>query len=142
MLVDASIAGRKIHVIIDTGAQVSVGNSALQRLVGKKKLAPFVPIDLISVTGGVMPALYSAIPDIRIGGLHIANLPVAFADVQPFRKFGVENKPALLLGMDGLKLFDRVSIDFANRRVRFLMPEGGSDGGLLLTALERPAGGG
>jgi len=44
--------------------------------------------------------------------------------------------------MDGLKLFDRVSIDFANRRVRFLVPEGGSDGGLLLTALERPAGGG
>ena len=44
--------------------------------------------------------------------MHLTNLPVAFADVQPFRKFGVENKPALLLGMDGLKLFDRVSIDF------------------------------
>jgi hypothetical protein len=31
-------------------------------------------------------------------------------------------RPALLLGMDALKLFERVSVDFANRRVKLLAP--------------------
>ena len=33
------------------------------------------------------------------------------------------DRPAILLGMDALRLFDRVSVDFANRRVRVLLPE-------------------
>jgi hypothetical protein len=34
------------------------------------------------------------------------------------------NRPALLLGMDALQLFSRVSIDFPNRRVRVLINDG------------------
>ena len=126
VLVDASVGKDKINVIIDTGAQVSVGNEALRRKVINKRAAKLLrPVDLMSVTGGKISALYSAIPNIRIGGVNLTNLPVAFVDAAPFRKLGLENKPALLLGMDGLKLFDRVSVDFAKRRVRFLIPEGG-----------------
>jgi hypothetical protein len=47
---------------------------------------------------------------------------VAFADVHPFRKLGLTDRPALLLGMDAMQAFDQVSIDFANRRVRFVLP--------------------
>jgi hypothetical protein len=56
----------------------------------------------------------------RIGGMDIKQMPVAFSDVHPFRKLGLTDKPAILLGMDALELFDRVSVDFANRRVRIL----------------------
>ena len=51
-------------------------------------------------------------------------MPVAFADVAPFERFGLTKRPALLLGMDALRIFRRVDIDFPNRQVRFLMPEG------------------
>jgi hypothetical protein len=51
-------------------------------------------------------------------------MPVAFADVPPFRVFGLEKKPAIMLGMDVLKLFTRVQIDFANREFRLLLPRG------------------
>ncbi|MFD2499649.1 hypothetical protein ACFSTI_13520 [Rhizorhabdus histidinilytica] len=49
-------------------------------------------------------------------------MPIAFADAQIFHRLGLDNRPSVLLGMDALRLFDRVSIDFANRNVRFLMP--------------------
>jgi hypothetical protein len=49
-------------------------------------------------------------------------MPVAFADVTPFARFGLSHRPALLLGMDALRSFRRVDIDFPNRQVRFLMP--------------------
>ena len=60
----------------------------------------------------------------RLGELSIAGLPVAIADVAPFRSFGLGNKPAILLGMDALRMFRRVYIDFPNRQVRLLLPAG------------------
>jgi hypothetical protein len=49
-------------------------------------------------------------------------MPIAFADVEPFKKLNLVGRPALLLGMDALKLFGRVSVDFANHRVRLMAP--------------------
>jgi hypothetical protein len=63
-------------------------------------------------------------------------MPIAFADVAPFRKLDLLNRPALLLGMDAMKLFDRVSVDFANRRVRLLAP-GHSDFGVGIRVAAR-----
>lgn len=127
VLVDASAGGQKVYVIIDTGSQVSVGNGALRRkLMGKKSRRPFFPIELISVTGGRTSADYTTVDTIRIGGIHIKNMPIAFADVHPFRKLGLTGRPALLLGMDALRLFERVSVDFANKKVRFMSPDGAS----------------
>jgi hypothetical protein len=47
---------------------------------------------------------------------------VAFADAHPFKRFGLLDRPAMLLGMDTLRVFHRVSVDFAQRKVRFLLP--------------------
>ena len=57
-----------------------------------------------------------------IGGVDLNYLPVAFSDVPPFRRLGMADRPALFLGMDAMKLFRQVSIDFPNREVRFLLP--------------------
>ena len=35
------------------------------------------------------------------------------------------DRPALLLGMNAIRAFDRVSIDFANRKFRVVLPETG-----------------
>src|SRR3546814_13688566 len=52
------------------------------------------------------------------------DLPVSFADSQAFRALGLVERPALLLGMASLSLFDRVAIDFPNKRVVFDLPAG------------------
>ncbi len=125
VLVDASMDGQRIWVIIDTGSEVSVGNSALRAALARRnRLQSIAPIHMVSITGGVVAAEYGFARHIRIGGLDINNLPVAFADVHPFRQLGLMNRPALMLGMDALQLFSRVSVDFPNRRVRVLIDDG------------------
>ena len=126
ILTDARLHGRRIDVIVDTGAQTSVGNMALQKMVADRRAnrLPFSATELTAVTGEDVPALRTAIKRIVINGLDINDLPVSFADSQAFRVLGLHERPALLLGMDSLSLFDRVEIDFPNKRVVFDLPDG------------------
>jgi predicted aspartyl protease len=125
VLVDASVDGQRVWVIIDTGSEVSVGNLALRTALARRnRLTEIAPIHMVSITGGELTAEYGFARKIRVGGLDINNLPIAFADVHPFRQLGLMDRPALLLGMDALQLFSRVSVDFPNRRVRVLIDDG------------------
>lgn len=122
ILTDARIAGRKVYAIIDTGAQNTVGNMALHRLLLGG--APFAPGDgrLLGVTGGSIPAESGVISRVRLGGLTISNMPVAYAAAHSFAKFKVEDAPALLVGMDVLRGFAEVRLDFPRREARFVLP--------------------
>jgi predicted aspartyl protease len=122
IVTDAYYGATRIQVVLDTGSQVTMGNSALRKRVGRDA-ARAQKIQLTSVTGGQTVADYSTVPDIIVGKVKFGALPVAFADVTPFERFGLVRRPALLLGMDALRAFRRVDIDFPNRQVRFLMPE-------------------
>lgn len=126
ILSDARLHGKRIDVIVDTGAQTSIGNLALQKMVADRRAnrLPFVATELSAVSGEAVPAVRTAIKRIAINGLDINDLPVSFADSQAFRVLGLHEQPALLLGMDSLSLFDRVEIDFPNRRVVFDLPDG------------------
>ncbi|NNM77236.1 hypothetical protein HJG53_10005 [Sphingomonas sp. ID1715] len=135
ILVDARFLGEKVRVIVDTGAQTSIGNLALlDRLQKRKKLGALQQVTLSGVTGQTLAAQYAQIDRIKIGGVDMNNVPVAFTDAEPFKRFGLANQPALLLGMDALRLFDRVSVDFANKQVRFLLPDSSALGSRVLIA--------
>jgi predicted aspartyl protease len=126
ILMDARLDGEKIIVVVDTGSELTIGNNALrQRLVAKKKMRPTVPIELESVTGGKMTADYTTVRDIRLGDAIISNFPVGFAEVHPFERLRLTDRPAILLGMDALRLFKRVSVDFERKQVRLLGPDTG-----------------
>jgi predicted aspartyl protease len=123
VLVDASLDGEKVWVIVDTGAQVTVGNSVLRaRLARRHRLGALKPLEMVSVTGGRIIAEQGVARIIHLGDAEIHDLPIAFANVHPFKKLGLMDRPAILLGMDALKLFERVSVDFGNRRVKLLTP--------------------
>jgi predicted aspartyl protease len=124
ILTDAQVDGQRVRVIIDTGSQQTVGNLELRRrLAARGRLGRIGVLELIGVTGDRVSAEYSITRRLRLGGIHINDMPIAFADFQLFEYLGLEERPAILLGMDALRLFDRVSIDFANRRVRLLPAE-------------------
>jgi predicted aspartyl protease len=139
ILVDARLEGEKVVVVVDTGSQITIGNEALRnRLIAKKKLRKTIPIELFSVTGGRMTADYAEIKKIRIGGAEISNMPIGFADVHPFTQLKLTDRPAILLGMDALRLFKRVSVDFARKEVRFLGPEMLGSGTMRFSATRAP----
>lgn len=122
IVTDAYYDNTRIQVVLDTGSQVTMGNSALRKRVGRD--APrSQKILLTSVTGDQTTADYTEVPNITVGQVRFGAMPVAFADVTPFERFGLVKRPALLLGMDALRSFRRVDIDFPNRQVRFLMPK-------------------
>jgi predicted aspartyl protease len=127
VLVDAAVDGQKVWVIVDTGSAVTIGNEMLRRqLERKQRLRATQPMEMVSVSGGKLTADQTKVRRIRIGGMNIQDMPIVFADVHPFKKLDLLDRPAILLGMDALQLFQRVSVDFANRRVRILVPDGAS----------------
>ena len=126
VLADADAAGQKIYAIVDTGSMVTLGNLTLRdKLVRRKRAAPQT-LSITDVTGLKIIASYAPISDLRLGDFHMQNVVIAFDDAHAFDRFGLSKKPAMLLGMDIMQGFDRVSIDFARRKVR-LLKRGGSE---------------
>jgi predicted aspartyl protease len=120
ILADARIGGERVYVIVDSGAEYSVGNSALRaRLLRGKRKNTAIPIELVGVSGRTAMADLAVTPEMKIGDVTMRNVPIAFSDVHPFRQFGLVNRPAMLLGMDLLRSFERVSLDFEQKKVRF-----------------------
>jgi predicted aspartyl protease len=123
VVTDARYRGQMVRVILDTGSAVSMGNFALRKRLARSDARRNTPIELISVTGDTLQAGYTQIGKVTLGEIAFDNLPIAFADAAPFRKFGLTERPAVLLGMDALRLFRRVDIDFVNREVRLRKPK-------------------
>jgi predicted aspartyl protease len=123
ILVDAAMNGRPLKVIIDSGAQNTIGNLALERMVENMHASPInAPAEVISVSGRSTPARFAVLPRVRIGEARLSNVPIAFADLHTFAQFGMNDGPAMLLGMDVLRQFDRVTVDFRRRQVSFQLP--------------------
>lgn len=126
VMVDADANGQKIWVVVDTGAQNSIANSKLRALLVKRVPDTEIkPITMVDVLGRTTPAEYTIVTKLRIGGVSMGNAAIAFADAHPFKLFGLTRKPSMLLGVESLRSFRRVSVDFATRKVKFLLPEAG-----------------
>jgi predicted aspartyl protease len=122
IITEATANGRRLTVVLDTGAQVSIGNSALRKeLLGNS--AGGSQVQLQSVTGGMLAGDYTFARKLELGGVTLNNLPIVFADAHTFKTLGLDKKPALLLGMNALRAFKKVSIDFANKTFRVVLPE-------------------
>ncbi len=120
ILTHAEIDGVTADVVIDTGSDSSIGNRALQRAIGQRgKLGQSV---LTSVTGQQALADIGYARTLKVGGANISNVVIAYADSQAFAALNLSRRPALLLGMRELRLFRRVAIDFATRKVMFDLP--------------------
>ena len=135
IVTNASADRNDIIVILDTGSEVSVGNDALRRRLGNSRmLRKTGAIELESVTGDLLQGEYTFVKSLEMGEVTLANLAIVFADVHTFKQLGFDERPALLLGMNALRAFKKVSIDFANKKLRLLMPETGSLDSVLLAA--------
>lgn len=124
VLTEASANNHPVTVVIDTGSQVSIGNEALRRaLRGSKLLKASGQVDLISVTGARITGDYMFIHELEIGGIGLKDLAIVFANAHTFKQLQLDKRPALLLGMNAIRAFKKVSIDFASRKLRVVVPE-------------------
>lgn len=127
-------AGRvTLDAVVDTGSQITIGNSALREKLVKSRLHKLETVTAIGVTGTSVQLHVARIDELRLGSVTLTNVPIAFADVPPFEVFGLADRPALLLGTDLLGTFRRVSLDFKARKVRFQLRR--CDQGLQINTL-------
>ncbi|MBO9670268.1 MAG: aspartyl protease family protein [Sphingobium sp.] len=125
ILVNSKIDGKKVNIILDTGAEISVGNMALFNSLKLKKLvAPPTKVQIKSVTGQSIDAQFAVVRHIQIDSVNLDNVPMVFLDAAPFAELDLAEKPSMLLGMRMLRMFDRIAIDFGNRHVDFELPQG------------------
>ena len=124
VVTDAVANDEPLTVVLDTGSQVSIGNRALRRrLLGDNLVNINQSVELESVTGQKIVGDYMFIKQLTIGGVGLTNLAVVFTDAHTFKQLGLDKRPALLLGMNAIRAFKKVSIDFASKKLRVVLPE-------------------
>ena len=125
ILVNSEVRGVKVYVVLDSGSQLSVGNLALRKLLTGRDVArdhdTRVTTEIVSVTGRRVTVDLEDIAEARVGGITIRNMPLAFAQLHIFDRFGLANQPAMLLGMDVLSQCRRVSVDLRRKEATFTL---------------------
>jgi hypothetical protein len=134
ILTEVRAARLRLDAVIDTGSEITIGNTALRDKLLRKGRAKFWEVEAIGVTGVPVKLQLARIDELQLGPVTLQDVPIAFADVPPFRLFGLADEPALLLGTDILETFRRVSLDFRARKVRFQLRHCQQDGIVISTA--------
>jgi len=131
----ADADGNDITVVLDTGSEVCVGNAAMrERMQRRGQLTDAGSVELQSVTGEKLPGQYTFVKKLTFGGVDLNGLAVVFANARTFHDLGLDDRPALLLGMNAMRAFKKVSIDFAHQTFKVIVPENGSLGPVLVAA--------
>jgi Aspartyl protease len=135
ILTQVRAAGLSLEAVIDTGSEISIGNLALRdKLLRSNRNTRVWTVAATGVTGKTVDLQIGEIRELRVGSITLQNVPIAFADVPPFKVFGLADEPALLLGTDILETFRRVSLDFHDRKVRFQLRRCGSSAVAISTS--------
>jgi hypothetical protein len=134
ILTEVHAAGLPLEAVIDTGSEVTIGNTALRDKLIRGNRDKFVTIEAIGVTGVSAKLQIAKIGELQLGPVVLHDVPIAFADVPPFELFVLSHEPALLLGTDILENFRRVSLDFRARTVRFQLRRCKTQGIIISTS--------
>jgi predicted aspartyl protease len=114
LVVDALIAGVRVKAVIDTGGSRTLGNPALLAALNltqaEQQLAR--PTHVVDATEALQRGRRQRVPFVHVGGITIANLEVAFAGFRVFDTWGLNDQPALLIGMDVLGSLAELNIDY------------------------------
>ena len=119
MILDVRVGRRiKAKAVIDTGAERTLGNVALQVAMnkGKKRHDPVAAV-VHGATPDIADGEVQQIREATIGDMKLTNLEVIFADFHVFKLWGLDKEPALLVGMDMLGVLERLVIDYRRNEV-------------------------
>lgn len=117
---EITINGVKGKALIDTGSPFSFMNTAMARAARAPEDAEKTQI-LRGATGGTLPVSVASVKRMRLAQFNMRKLTMVVADPAMFEDLGLDEQPAMLLGLDVLSLF-RVQID-RTRGLLVLTPE-------------------
>lgn len=116
LMFDVKLAGVRTKAILDTGAQVTIGNNSLRAALAKKE-AQGIANTIIGVTLDIQQGETLHAPPVSIGDINIRGMRVTFGDIHIFDAWKMNDAPAILIGMDIIGLLDVLIIDYRRREL-------------------------
>jgi predicted aspartyl protease len=119
--INCTVNDVRCFVFVDSGAEYSIGNSALFEEM-RKNGATFInekPVPLVGVTGGTAYGSVTALQQVRMGAVTFSKGALVVSDLPVFDIWGLGDKPAMFLGMNLLKTVSTFAIDYGRKELRF-----------------------
>jgi hypothetical protein len=112
LALDVRVGGVQAKAIIDTGAQVSIGNNALRTALAKRGLKDVTKEEIEGVTLDMARGDMMRAPPVEVGSLKFNGVYITYGDMYIFDRWQLMHQPTLVLGMDVLGTVDILVIDY------------------------------
>jgi predicted aspartyl protease len=112
LALDVMVGNARAKAIIDTGAQVSIGNTALREALLRRHAQDVHRAEIEGVTLDVAQGDMIRAPPISVGQLTFNGVNVTYGDMYIFNRWKLTDQPTLVLGMDVLGTVDELIIDY------------------------------
>ena len=113
----ARVGDLRVHAIIDTGGQTTIGNEAMRVALVRRRnqgTANYV----IDVTSTSQDAQSYPSPPIQLGSITIQGAQITYGDMRIFEHWHLIKEPAVLIGMDAIGLLDVFIIDYRRHEIQ------------------------
>jgi predicted aspartyl protease len=120
MTINTLVAGVRVRAVIDTGAQRSLGNLALRDAIFEGHRSAGAMARVTSVYGAtkdIETGEVLRVPVISVQSLRIQDVELVFGGFHIFKVWGMQEQPAMIIGMDVLGTTTAMGIDFKNQDV-------------------------
>jgi predicted aspartyl protease len=113
LIVRADVGRVAVSAVIDTGSQYTLGNRALRVKLGlPERVTDQHVTEVIGETLARQPGERRVVPVLRMGSLQQVNPQVVFGDFHVFKLWHLEDRPAIVVGMDLLGSLESMLIDY------------------------------
>jgi hypothetical protein len=120
MMIPGHVGRVPVKAIIDTGGSRTLGNPALlQALTGRTRDTALLT-SVVDANDHLKMGEVANSPIITLGGATITNTAITYGDFDIFHVWGLEDEPALLIGMDVLGTLAEFAIDYRRHELQLL----------------------
>jgi predicted aspartyl protease len=114
LIVEAHVAGVRVDAVIDTGSERTIANTALRDALAWRRTKDSVArvTQVYGATEDVASGQAEVAPTIDFGRVRVSNVTLVYGDFHIFQVWGMEKRPAIIIGMDVLGTVNALDIDF------------------------------
>ncbi|MES1199804.1 MAG: aspartyl protease family protein, partial [Pseudomonadota bacterium] len=121
MVAPGELQGVRVHVLLDTGSDVSLCNTAFRNAISRVRASVVEYHGNRAFTAGRPVVLENAIwtPRLHVGTASMSNITSYVGDYHIFDLWGLHDEPTILIGMDVIASSGAIVIDYASNTIYF-----------------------
>jgi predicted aspartyl protease len=119
VVVPGRVAGLDVNVLIDTGSDTSLVNTALVEALEARRTRRGITERAATATETISLERAVVLERLSIGELEAENVVAFVGDYHIFSVWGLLDEPTILLGMDVIAVADAMAIDYGRATVHF-----------------------